>query len=296
MPLEIIPIIIAYGVLLFATIFAVAKIRRRLRKQRPPLEFEYARLPGESLTARIEKANEKLDGILLLCFLAPPAAGIITLTGFYFLYPEAPKSLWISVSSITALGMLILSAWAFVNGVQKRAALELGLKGERIVADFLKPLEREGWHVFHDVPARQNGKDFNLDHVTIGPTGVALIETKTRSKGKAIEGREAHLVVFDGTKLEWPWGSSTTELEQLKRQREWLEAWIMERTGLSVPVRPVLTIPGWWTESSNPQARTRVANHKTLCATVKARGETNLDPKTIDLLARQLESICRIRN
>ena len=122
-----------------------------------------------------------------------------------------------------------------------------------------------------------------------------MIETKARSKGKAHKGRQGCVVSIDGKTLEWPWGTETKELKQLKRQREWLEGWIKQRTGLTVPVNPILAILGWWTESKNPRARTRIANHKTVCSAVKGRGEVSLDPKTIDLLARQLESICRIR-
>lgn len=206
------------------------------RWQTKGADIHYARLPGESLSKRVEKANEKLLQRFLVCLLAPLAAGIIVLSGFYILYPKAPNSIWIPACSIAILGILILAAWALIDGVLDVAKLELGLNGERIVADFLRPLEREGWRVFHDVSARQNGKDFNLDHVTIGPTGVALIETKARSKGKTIEGREAHIVTFDGKKLEWPWGPSTSELKQLKQSSRRSQTLLIDIFGLEACV------------------------------------------------------------
>jgi hypothetical protein len=49
-----------------------------------------------------------------------------------------------------------------------------GAEGERKAERALKPLERAGWRVFHDV---QTGYG-NYDHIVVGPTGVYLIESK----------------------------------------------------------------------------------------------------------------------
>jgi Nuclease-related domain len=49
-----------------------------------------------------------------------------------------------------------------------------GAEGERKTAKVLKPLQRSGLHVFHDI---QTGHG-NYDHVLVGPTGVFLLETK----------------------------------------------------------------------------------------------------------------------
>jgi hypothetical protein len=49
-----------------------------------------------------------------------------------------------------------------------------GAWGERSTARALKPLEREGWIVLHDLPARFG----NIDHVVVGPTGVYLLDSK----------------------------------------------------------------------------------------------------------------------
>lgn len=288
-------IISGYVVLFLVAGFAVALIRRRFNKQRPPLVFEYNRLPGESLSKRIESENEKLFSRFIICFLAPPAAGIIVFAIFYLFYPQVSAPVIIVSCSLVLVSTLVAACWSLIDGIKDVAKLELGLNGERIVADFLKPLEREGWRIFHDVPARQNGKDFNLDHVAVGPSGISLIETKSRSKGKALPGRKDHVVVFDGKKLEWPWGHSTSELEQLKRQRVWLENWLHDRIGENVSVSPILAIPGWWTECNSPRARTKVVSHKRVCEAVRGNGQASMDSKNIDLIARQLESICRTR-
>ncbi|HEX3931945.1 MAG TPA: nuclease-related domain-containing protein [Nocardioides sp.] len=49
-----------------------------------------------------------------------------------------------------------------------------GAWGERDTARALKPLEREGWIVLHDLSARVG----NIDHVVVGPTGVYLLDSK----------------------------------------------------------------------------------------------------------------------
>jgi len=51
-----------------------------------------------------------------------------------------------------------------------------GAVGERHTARLLAPLERRGWAVLHDLAIP--GSRANLDHLVIGPGGVAVIDTK----------------------------------------------------------------------------------------------------------------------
>jgi hypothetical protein len=50
-----------------------------------------------------------------------------------------------------------------------------GAEGERKTEKALKPLERLGWTIEHDV--QRDGRA-NLDHIATGPAGVFLLETK----------------------------------------------------------------------------------------------------------------------
>ena len=59
-----------------------------------------------------------------------------------------------------------------------------GADGERKTEKVLKPLERSGWKVEHDV--QQDGKA-NLDHVLTGPGGVFLLETKNLAGTMSVE-------------------------------------------------------------------------------------------------------------
>jgi hypothetical protein len=59
-----------------------------------------------------------------------------------------------------------------------------GAFGEEATAKALRPLEREGWVVLHDLPAERG----NVDHIVIGPPGVFLLDSKRLSGTVRIDG------------------------------------------------------------------------------------------------------------
>jgi len=84
------------------------------------------------------------------------------------------------VAMLATFSTLARAAW---GRRQTTEAYRVGADGERGAADALKPLADVGWIVLHDrrVP---NGKE-NVDHIAVGPAGVAVIETKNWS-GKVV--------------------------------------------------------------------------------------------------------------
>ena len=64
-----------------------------------------------------------------------------------------------------------------------------GAEGERKTEKALRPLERSGWRVVHDV---QTGYG-NYDHIAVGPAGVFLLETKNLQGIVDIEDGVPHL-------------------------------------------------------------------------------------------------------
>jgi hypothetical protein len=85
-----------------------------------------------------------------------------------------------------------LDVWSMVAGALMSSAMALfmfvrddapqhvlnwkrGAEGERKTEKALRPLERKGWTVEHDIQREGRG---NLDHVLTGPPGVFLLETK----------------------------------------------------------------------------------------------------------------------
>ena len=62
---------------------------------------------------------------------------------------------------------------------------ERGAAGERAVADALAPLEAKGWRILHDLVDLEGG---NIDHLAVGPPGIAVIDAKNWSSGNPSSG------------------------------------------------------------------------------------------------------------
>jgi len=118
----------------------------------------------------------------------------------------------------------------------------MGKEGERVVADMLDPLRKNGYRVFHDIP----GLNFNIDHVLIGPGGVFTIETKARTE--PMQGRPT--VIYDGNALRIENGRPFDEpLNQARAQAHWLADLLNDgRRGTLFTVRPVVVFPEWFIE------------------------------------------------
>jgi hypothetical protein len=235
------------------------------------------------------------DGLMsmLLASVVPAVIGLLLLMGT----ARLPRELQLA-GAATAIGAFIaafvLSTRWVARKVQEGHNRYLGYFGERIVAEHLEPLKARGWRIFHDVPASTGGRRFNLDHVAVGPAGVFVIETKTRRKGGARPGFDDHKVYFDGRSLVWPWGEDNHGLEQAERNATWLAAALKHEIGESIPVTPILTLPGWWVEMkpSRESRLCRVTNPKILADLLPA-GATVLDQRQIDNVAAKLEARCR---
>jgi hypothetical protein len=81
------------------------------------------------------------------------------------------------------LGLIVAALMAMAAGWGLRfkpspdaVAWRRGAAGERRTARLLRPLERHGWAVLHDLAVP--GSRANLDHLVIGPGGVFVIDSK----------------------------------------------------------------------------------------------------------------------
>jgi len=70
------------------------------------------------------------------------------------------------------------------------AAWKRGAEGERQTAKALRPLEKKGWHVRHDLADRGRG---NLDHVVVGMGGVFLLDSKNVAGSVIVEDGLPHV-------------------------------------------------------------------------------------------------------
>jgi len=282
----------AYLLLFMGGVIGIQIWKIRRRHERPPVAFKLLRGPGETLRRRVVKAEEDFLFRVLYAGLVPLIAALVVLTALVLLAPHTSRLIGFGITALVFLATLIPAGrWALRDLTRYRDD-HLGCLGEREVAEQLQPLLADGYRVFHDVPAEGVKKSFNLDHVTVGPTGVALIETKTRRKRPARHGLKDYEITFDGHQLVWPWGENRDGIDQAINEAEWLEKWIFGRTGLKLTVKPILTLPGWYVKEA-PSPRLRVVNSKILADVIRGRGEVTLTPEKIDLIARQLDDQCR---
>jgi hypothetical protein len=260
--------------------------------RRPPVAFKLRRGPGEQLRRRIAAFDENmLNGSIQLA-IVPVVVGASTI----WLVARAGEA-W--TAEALGLGLFTFSASAIAAGawaikkLHERRNLLLGYLGERTVGEALEPLMVDGYRIFHDVPAEGRGKEFNLDHVAVGRTGVTVIETKTRRKGRVRPGFKDHEVTFDGKRLVWPWGEDSHGIDQAVAEADYLRKWIKTRVNIDIPVKAILTLPGWWVNEKPAKLPIRVVNSKILPDVIRGRGERVLTDEQIDLIARQLDLVCR---
>ena len=155
------------------------------------------------------------------------------------------------------------------------------------------------YHVFHDVPASASRKDFNLDHVVVGPTGIFVIETKTRRKKPAPPGKDDHVVTFSGNQIIWPFGAEAKSINQAKANVDWLRKWLRTETSKDFSVRAIVAIPGWYVKSEPsvmngaPGCRLSVLNQKMIVGAVLRAQGAPLHQGQITLISGKLSALCK---
>jgi hypothetical protein len=287
--------------------------QRKLRGERPPLETRLLRPAGYSLSIQLQqKQHTRLQGFMVLVGCSAILASLVSALVPPFLKREMQLAVaqhggWIAVFSERPLLPAALSAGclmlALVCGgiygllsVFKRGKeiqwFYLGLRGEQAVAEKLTELAPDGYRAVHDFPA---AKDWNIDHVVVGPGGVFAIETKTRSKRTAPPGKKDQEVFFDGKLLMFPWFTDDKAVRQAEANARWLANYLKKATGLeSVWVTGLLVIPGWYVAYANSprEHRVRAMPETMLVQHLRDRSRT-LSEQEIKQIAFQLEQKCR---
>ncbi|HEY4245662.1 MAG TPA: nuclease-related domain-containing protein [Lacunisphaera sp.] len=288
-------LLFVYLVLFMSSIAAMIWWHKRQRKTRLPFgeDLKLLRAPGETQLTLVRKFDEEGFMWMMWAATAPAAAGVLLLLGTTKL-PKDFQIVGVAVTLMVFIAVFICSARWFAAKARESSNRYLGYFGERLVAEYLEPLKTEGWRIFHDVPATGNGHKFNIDHIAVGPSGVFIVETKTRRKGAARPGFDDHKVYFDGHALVWPWGEDSHGLEQTERNAVWLADTLAAEVGERFLVIPILTLPGWWVEmkpSCDPRV-CRVTNPKGLAKFLPS-GSPILTPLQIASVAAKLEGRCR---
>lgn len=273
--------------------FALLWWERRKRGTRAPFsrDLRLVRTAGESQLKDVIQFDEDFLSIWLLAGLVPCLIAIVVLKVFSRL-----PGWWFWVGfALTVAGFaaaLALAARWFLARLKQRSESYISYIGERVVAEFLEPMKASGWRIYHDVPCETGNDRFNIDHIAIGPGGAFAVETRTRPKGIAREGRDDFKVFYNGEQLDWPWGEDQDGIMPAVTHAKWLQNWLVKTAGVLTEVVPVLALPGWSVEAP-ARATLRVVNPSWLPDVLVANGPTVLSPKQIDLCARPLEQRCR---
>ncbi|MFH1498864.1 MAG: nuclease-related domain-containing protein [Verrucomicrobiota bacterium] len=268
-------------------------LRVRGRRDRQPFAAgqRLLRGPGESLRRRLQLHRQSELADILAAFVLPVLASVV----FFQIVTRLEETG--QLLALLAAAFALAAALAFLlrrllGRINHARNLYLGHFGERVVAESLEPLKAGGHLVFHDMPAGETGDDFNLDHVIVGPRGVFAIETKTRRQSPRSAGFMLHEIIHDGQVLAFPWGEDRHGLDQALRQARWLQELIARETGISTPVRPLLTFPGW-TIVRRGDGPVRVLAPADIPAAVDADDTASLTPGQASRIATLLDARCR---
>ena len=283
----------SYFALFALSAFAILWWDRRKRGTRVPFsrDLRLLRMAGETQLKDVAKFDEDFLFVWLLAALVPCLVAVILFEVLGHLKDWWRWSLLGLTLAVFAVAFGLAVRW-FVRRLRERSDCYLGFFGERVVAEFLEPAKALGWRVFHDVPCESGRERFNIDHVVIGPGGVFAIETRTRPKDGAREGRDDFKVFFDGEQLDWPWGEDRYGIDLAMGNAKWLKNWLVKTTGVLTDVIPVLALPGWSVEAP-AHSSLRVVNPSWLPDIIDVNVPAVLSAKQIELCARQVEQRCR---
>lgn len=283
----------------FLLIFAGAIVMQRLwiRKRHTEIPFgkgvKLLRQPGQGQMELVHKFDkDELEWLAYASLI--PIVALWPMLAAMKRFKGGGQVAW-ALTSLLVFGVaLYLAIRILAKRLDEQNNRYLGAFGERFIAECLEPMNRLGWKVFHDMPAEGKRKDFNLDHVVVGPTGVYVIETKTWRKeiGKGIAGAS---VVYDGRNLRGPRGVNNKPLDQVEANARWLQEFLKKEAKVDVFVKPVLTFPEWGVnfDLSAPDKRdTRVVISSSLVKFLTT-GQRPLDSEQVERIAEAIEKGCR---
>jgi hypothetical protein len=305
---QIIGIVLGIG-LVVAAFAVLAWLKRRsqvTRHERPPQRAKILRPPGYSLTCRIDELADQFTSSVMQAVGAGAVLGLagaalyplmegLVLRRFTFAEIRSHPQSYVLLS-VAALGLSAL-AWTIGNIIQAAKIhrnirnCRFGLRGEQAVAEALADgaIAAAGYIAFHDVPG--DGA-WNVDHIVVGPGGIFVLETKTRSRRKPTHEQPDHEVWFDGQSLQFPWCIDRDAALQAERNAEWLRRFISGFGPKEILVHPIVVIPGWYVRTHGKHP-VKAMNAKYLITGYLPSFERQISPQQLQPVIRRLDERCR---
>lgn len=280
-----------FPILLMAGLVLWKRHRMDGDERRGPLTTELCRLPGASLQSirehLLEKQTERMQAAL--------AIGLMATLTIVNRRAQPDFSTWNFLDSLLLLVVLGTGAYygrMIVRDMPESRRLRQAIEAEQATAQEISLSLAGDNRIFHDIQA----KGFNIDHVVITPSGIFAIETKSRLKPPAGQGKDAARVRYDGKQLQFPGWKETGALEQASRQAKWLAGYLKKATGEEYPVTPVLALPGWFVDQTvrPSEGMVRVVNPKAVRSLFFPRRAPVLDERAIQVVAFQLEKLAQV--
>jgi hypothetical protein len=255
------------------------------RAKKSPLNQDLLRNPGQSL---LEKINDMTTDLMINIVIFPliPCLLYIQLMNLYVFQKQTPSVFIIVLFTVLALGSIIYLSYKDIRIFRKRNRLRLAYECEVAVGQDLHNELNSGFRIFHDFPA----KNFNIDHIAVGPTGVFAIETKGRSRSAKNENNNWE-IIFNGKSLIFPGWKEQKPIEQSKKQAMWLNQWIKKMTFEEVYVTPVLAFPHWMIKRKASSFDVLIYNGKN--SKFLSKRPHVLSEWQIEIISSQIEKECR---
>jgi hypothetical protein len=151
---------------------------------------------------------------------------------------------------------------------KEHAAWTAGKKGEQLTGDVLRKLPKT-WKTLHSIPINQHGAD--IDHLTIGPSGVFTVNTKNHPTSK---------VTTRGNGM-WVNGTVVPYHKKALMEADLASNRLTAACGRPVVVIPVLVIHAETLNLNGYPGGVTVVNAETLIGNLTTRGE-GLTPDTVE--------------
>jgi hypothetical protein len=240
------------------------------------------RAPGSSLAKELDSTRDQLMSIAITSgIVSGYVAGVYV--GHRTFDTEVGTLFWILAATVGVFAMTYAIRKVF--RLQETAYRQrLGLDGELAVGEELNQLMRLGYRVFHDVP----GRNYNVDHVVVGPNGVFAVETKSHPKVRGNSTAE-----FDGTSIRYPDCVDSNAVRQGIRQARSVSRYLTAACGVETRVCGVVILPGWYVkQTKRTQGCVVIASGQIGNEIPRLKCE-KLDKGQIDSLSHQIERLCR---